>query len=215
MALARTTLSSAVAGGSSAPDKNIVVASATGFSAGYRLEVDGEVMLVSKSYVSGTTIPVQRAQEGTAADAHNSGAGVVVGAASDFPSLAPQTSVQKPLAGRARTIQSISASATITPPVDGSDLLLILNGTSVITATVAAPTKDMDGCELTIVSNGAAAHLLTFTGGLSGAGSNYDVITVNATAPAAFRFIACNSLWMAICGPAVSGTTTNIAGAIA
>ena len=215
MALVRTTLSSAVAGGSSAPDKSIVVASATGFAADYRIEVDGEVMRVAKSYVSGTTIPVLRAQEGTVADAHNVTAGVVCGVASDYPAQAPQTSVQKPLAGRARTIQSITASATITPPVDGSDLLLILNGTAALTVTMAAPTKDMDGCELTIASNGVAQHLLTFTGGLSGAGSNYDVVTVNATAPAAFRFIACNSLWLAICGPAVSGTTTAIAGAIA
>ena len=215
MALVRTTLSSACAGGSSAPDKNIVVASATGFSAGYRIEVDGEVMRVAKSYVSGTTIPVLRAQEGTFAEAHNATAGVVCGVASDFPSQAPQTVVQKPYAGRARTIHSISASATITPPVDGSDLLLILNGTNALTVTVAVPTKDMDGCELTIVSNGVAQHLLTFTGGLSGAGTSYDVITINATAPAAFRFIACNSLWMAICGPAISGTTTAIAGAIA
>lgn len=210
MALVRTTLSSAVA----AADKSIVVASATGFSAGYRIQVDQEVMAVDDSYVSGTTIPVLRGLEGTVTEAHVTTASVVCGAATDYPANAPQTSVMRPIAGKATTVVSVTATSTITPPTDGSNLLVFLNGTSVITATFAAPTKDMDGCELTIVPNGAAAHVLTFTGGLSGAGSGYDVITINATAPAPTKYVACNSLWQVYAAIPIAGTVTNITGTL-
>ena len=92
---------------------------------------------------------------------------------------------------------------------------VILNGTSVITLTIPVPTKDMDGCLLTIVGNGAAAHILTFTGGLSGAGASYDVVTVNATAPIAMQAMACNGLWMSFTAVPIAGTVTNITGTVA
>jgi hypothetical protein len=69
----------------------------------------------------------------------------------------------------------------LTLPPAGSDLVVILNGTAAITLTVPVPTKDMDGTELTIVSNGAAAHVPTFTGGVGAAGSSYDAFTFNST----------------------------------
>lgn len=211
MALVRTTLSSACGAG----DNSIVVASATGFAAGYRIQIDQEVMRVDTSYSSGTTIPVIRGVDASCVAAHVATAGVVCGVGTDFPDPQPQTETLTKISGRVRQIQSYSAAATITPPADGSDLTVVINGTSVVALTIAVPTKDMDGCELNIVSNGAAAHTLTFTGGLSGAGTSYDVITINATAPAAFKFIACNSLWMAYCQPPMGGTVTNIIGSVA
>lgn len=210
MALVRTTLSSAVA----ITDKSIVVASATGFSSGYRIELDSEVMQVDKSYVSGTTIPVLRGQDGSTVTAHVTTAGVVCGISTDWSAPAAQTTVVRPLAGRNRTLVSVTATSTITPPTDGSDLFVILNGTSVITATFAVPTKDMDGCVLTVVGNGVAAHVLTFTGGLSGAGAAYDVITVNAAAPIAFQAFAANSLWIPLTAIPIAGTVTNVTGTI-
>jgi len=210
MALVKTTLSSAVAVG----DKQIVVASATSVAAGRIIRVDQEDMQVTKDYSSGTTVPVLRAIGGTAQVAHVSGANVVHGLATDFDDPGYQTSTTYPMQ-RPVYIQSITATGTLTLPPAGADLRLVLNGTSVIALTVPVPTKDMDGCKLTIVSNGAAAHTLTFTGGLSGAGTSYDVITINATAPAAFEFIAANELWMALCAPPMGGTVTNIIGSIA
>ena len=113
-------------------------------------------------------------------------------------------------------ITSVAATATLTHAPAGSDHRVILLGSSVITLTVPIPTADMDGDKLTILANdGAPAHLLTFTGGVAGAGSSYDVITTNGTAPMACEFVACNVLWLSVCGAAISGTTTNIAGAIA
>lgn len=211
MALVRTTLSSAC----SATDTSIVVASATGFAANYVVLIDQEQMQVTSTYVSGTTIPVLRGQGGTKTAAHVVTAGVVAGVATDWSDSATQTAVNYPVAGRAVELRSITATSSLTLPTPGSDLRVVLNGTSVIALTIPVPTVDMDGTKLTIVSNGAAAHTLTFTGGLSGAGSNYDVITVNATAPAAFEFIAANELWMMLCQAPMGGTVTNIIGSIA
>ena len=210
MAFATTTLTSAVA----VTDVTIVVASATSMSAGRLVLVDQEMMKVGQSYVSGLTVPVLRGIDGTATLAHKVTANVTHGLASDFAVPSPQTVVTYP-SSRAVVIQSITATSTLTLPLAGTDVRVILNGTSVITLTIPVPTKDMDGCLLTIVGNGAAAHVLTFTGGLSGAGTSYDVVTVNATAPIAMQAMACNGLWMSFTAVPIAGTVTNITGTVA
>ena len=104
---------------------------------------------------------------------------------------------------------------SLTLPPSGADLRVILNGTSVITLTVPVPTKDMDGCNLTIISNGAAAHVIIFTGGLGAAGSSYDTITNNASGQMALNVYAANGTWCIPQAPALTGTVTNITGGIA
>lgn len=210
MAFATTTLSSAC----TQTAKSIVVASATSMAAGRLILIDQEMMQVTQDYVSGTTVNVLRGRDGTAQVAHAVTANVTHGLASDFAVPGAQSEVtyvtQRPV-----IVQSVSATGTLTLPTGGTDLRVILNGTSVIGLTIPVPTKDMDGTELSIIANGVAAHTLTFTGGLSGAGTSYDVITINATAPAAFKFVACNAVWLAYCGPAMGGTVTNIIGSVA
>lgn len=211
MALVRTTLASACAAG----DSSIVVASATGVAAGMYALIDNEVFFFTRAYVTAsTTVPVLRAQGGGKAQAHASGAGVVFGVAADFAAQAAQTPAQFLIAGRPRQFVSLSATGSLTLPAPGSDLFVVLNGTSVITLTVPVPTKEMDGTVLTIVGNGAAAHVLTFTGGLSGAGSSYDVITVNATKPISFQAVACNSVWVGMTAIPIAGTVTDVTGTI-
>lgn len=210
MALATTTLSSACG----QTDTTIVVASATSIAVGRVIFVDQEEMQVSQAWVSGTTIPVLRGRNGTAQVAHKVTANVTHGVASDFSQPAGQVAVSL-ATQRPTIIQSYSATGTMVLPPPGCDLRVILNGTSVITLTVPVPTKDLDGCLLVITQNGAAAHTTTFTGGLSGAGSSYDVLTTNATAPTSVMAIAANGLWNAICAPAMSGTVTNLIGGIA
>ena len=208
MALTRTTLSGAI----NANDTLFAVASATGFAVGEYLKIDDEFMMTTA--VSGTNISVQRGVNGTAAVAHVITAGVVTGTGDDFSGGAVATADTYPLAGRQRRVTSRTAAFTVTL-LPGVDQTIVLNGTSVIAVTIPVPTTDMEGDELNIVSNGAAAHTLTFTGGLSGAGSGYDVITINATAPSAFKCVACNALWVAYCQPQMGGTVTNIIGSIA
>lgn len=210
MAFATTTLSSAVAQG----DKSIVVASATSIAAGRLIIVDQEIMKVTQDYVSGTTVTVLRGQDGSAQVAHKVTANVTHGLASDF-ALPGAQSVATYVTQRPVLVQSITATSTLTLPPAGCDLRLILNGTAAITLTIPVPTKDMDGCIMTIVSNGVAQHIPTFTGGLSGAGASYDAWTINATAPAAMEAIACNGVWVALSGPGWTGTVSAIVGGIA
>lgn len=209
MALVRTTLASAYTAG----DKQIVVASATGFAAGYQVRIDQEVFLVAGNYQSGTTIPVVCGQQGTVNAAHASGAGVVAGTASDWSSPAAQTAVQYPIAGRARTLTSYSASGAITLPAPGSDAVAIINGTSALDMTIAAPTKDMDGCILYVAGNGNAAHTFTYAGGFGGAGTSYDKLT-SAASPFLIIALAANEKWMFPIAAAITGTVTNITAGI-
>lgn len=81
--LQTTTLSAAVTA-SGTGTSTITVASATGFAAGRTVVIDREAMLVLPSYVSGTTIPVQRGVAGTAAAAHATTTTVYVGPANYF-----------------------------------------------------------------------------------------------------------------------------------
>jgi hypothetical protein len=210
MATAETTLSTAVTLGA----KEIVGAAATSISAGRLLQVDGEIMQVSKAYVpASTTVPVLRGVLGSVQAAHVASARVVHGDASDFSAPAG-TLAQFAPGGRVRKVISYTAASTITPPKPGEDLVIVLNGTSVVALTIAVPTKDLDGCEMTFVANGAAAHTLTFTGGLSDAGGSYDIVTFNGTKPAALKVIACNEMWHAPFAPAMGGTVANVIGTI-
>jgi hypothetical protein len=211
MALTKTTLSSAVG----ALDKQIVVASATSIVAGRLIRVDGEMMKVTPAYVAGsTTVTVLRGREGTESVAHVTGANVIHGDFGDWGVTGGAMAPFGPQPRPRRTV-SVTASGTLTPPNPGEDLLVILNGTSVINLTIAVPTKDLEGCELTICSNGAAAHTVTFTGGISGAGSAYDVLTFNSSAPVGIKAIAVNELWLTPIAPAMGGTVTNLIASVA
>lgn len=202
MALTTTTLSAAITTDST----SIVVALATGFSAGNLVLIDQEVLVVGKSYVSGTTIPVLRGQNGSVTGAHVASANVTTFLAADITSQGPQTSTQFPIAGKARVVTSVSATATISG-YPGQDAVYVLNGTTALPITLAAPTKDMDGSLLIVVGNGAAAHTITVSGGLGAGGTAVDVGTFATGAQISFPFIACNGVWTALEG-AYGGTVT-------
>jgi len=171
-------------------------------------------MQVAQNYTSGTTVDVLRGQNGTATTTHVVTSNVSHGDAADFSTPAAQEIIGYQ-ASRATVVTSITATGTLALPKAGTDARVILNGTSVIALTIPVPTKDMDGTLLTIVGNGAAAHTLTFTGGLSGAGTSYDVVTTNSTAPIAFTAIACNGLWTSFVTTPMAGTVTNVTGTLA
>ena len=212
MALVTTTNTAAIGAG----DTSFVVASATGFAAGYIVQVGDEKMRVSGGYTSGTTIPVIRGQEGTRAVAHGITTLVVCGTGADWAEGGPSTPVTYPLAGRARVITTYGADGAITLPPAGSDAVAVLNGTTQWDMTVAVPTKDLNGSLLWIATDGGAAHTVTFTGGLSGASTSYDVVTINATAPVLLGpFMAMNSLWLMAVAVPLAGTVTNLTATVA
>lgn len=211
MALVKTTASAAIAAG----DNKITVASATGFVAGYIIKVDDEEMVVQSTYSSGTSIPVLRGKNGSSQVAHPVTVNVVVGTAADWANPNATVIVAYALSGRRRKIISYSASGAIDLPLAGEDVVAVLNGTSVLAMTVAVPGQDLDGSRLTVIANGAAAHTVTFTGGLGGAGTSYDVVTFNGTGPVAVEAMACNALWNAIVNVPMAGTVTAITATVA
>ena len=211
MALATTTLSAAV----TASDDTITVASATSVAAGRYLRVDDEWMQVTTGYVSASTsVPVVRGLGGTAASAHAASANVVHGAGSDFDSPPAQGPTTLPYQ-RVTRVVSYSAAGAITLPNAGEDLRVVLNGTSALAMTIADPGDDIDGAQLVILSNGTAAHTLTFASGVGGEGSSYDVITQNSGGPCAYVFYACNGYWLIPVAAAMTGTVTNLTAGIA
>jgi hypothetical protein len=208
MALATTTLSAAA----TAIDKTITVALATSFAPLRIVRVDDELMQVTKDYVSGLLVPVLRGISGTAASAHPTTATVVHGLASDNLAPSAQAVVTMPYAPIWRRISYTGAANTLVLPAPGENVHVILNGTTADTFTIPIPTIDITGSRLLVSSNAVSQHVITFTGGLSGAGGSYDVITINATAPASFEAVAIDGLWQLIVNP--SGTLTNIAGVL-
>lgn len=212
MALTTTTLASACG----ATDSSIVVTSATGFAAGYFIKIDDEVMQVTKSYTSGsTTVPVLRGREQSVQSAHVTKAAVTVGVGTDWSNPAAGSLMGQAARIRPVIIQTYGATATMTLPPPGCDLRVILAGTAAITLTVPVPTRDLEGTQLVIVSDGAAAHIPTFTGGVGGAGSGYDAFTFNSSGKLALVCYAAGGTWQMVSAPAVSGTVTNIIAGVA
>jgi hypothetical protein len=207
MALTTTTLS----GASNAADEFINVTSATSFAANQYVKCGEEQMQIFQTYLSGTVVPVRRGVNGTFPEDHPSGANVITGVASDFSGPNATVVSSYPLAGRRRRLLEYAASGALTLPVGAEDMVANLIGTSVLAMTVPVPTKDNDGCLLYISSNGVAAHTVTFTGGLSGAGTSYDVLTINASAPVTLGpFMAVNGLWQGCVAVPMAGTVSNI-----
>lgn len=212
MALTTTTLASAVA----TTDNNLVVTSATGFAAGSLVRIDDEWMQITQNYVSGTTIGVLRGQAGSAVTAHVASANVTVGLASDFD-VAPQNGAYGSTLvppSRARRMVSYSASGAIGLPSSGEDVVAVINGTSTLAMTVAAPAKDADGSILYIVGNGKSATTVTFSGGIGAGGSGYDVATLQNAGQVGMAVMAVNGAWVLLGSP-VTGTSTALSFAIA
>jgi hypothetical protein len=207
MAINTTTLTSAV----SVTDTVIAVTSATGFAVGNIVRLDGETMQVTKAYVAASlSVPVLRGVDGTVTAAHKNAANVSVELGSDLSGPPAQLSVQWPNV-RTRITASYSAAGAITLPTPGTDVVAILNGTTILAMTLANPTKDQDGDMLTIVSNGKAAHTITPTTPIGNAGAGYNKFTLAAGGQNAVTLIAANGIWVT---SLIAGTATNISATI-
>ena len=211
MATTATTLSAAITATSNA----LKIASATSVAAGRLIRINDEWMKVLPNYVTASTdVPVLRGQLGSQQLAHPSGATVTHGVAADFGDNPAQDSVILPF-HRVTRIVSYGATGAITLPLPGEDLRVILNGTTVCAMTIADPGTELNGCELSILADGTAAHTLTFASGLGGESTSYDVLTYNSGGPVALKFVACGGYWHLYAGVAITGTVTNLTAGIA
>lgn len=216
MALATTTLSTAVA----TTDTTFNLVSVTSIVVGRILRLDGEWAVVSQAWgtsqfpTSGTLVPVLRGKDGSAVLAHPKSANVVHGVAGDFmlPPVQVAGAVTNPVQP-ANPIYSYSAAGALTlggAGAVGPAALHIINGTSGLAMTIAAPTADMDGQEIRVASNGKAAHTLAVSGnnGIGNAGAGYRTLTWAAGAKITVHLTAVNGDWLpdAVYG----GTTTNV-----
>ena len=210
LALVHTTNSASI----TTADTSIIVASATGFAAGYGARVGDEMMRVGGAYVSGTIIPVIRGQEGTLVVAHAVTTEVVCGTAADWSTPGAQTTVQYPLAGRSRRLSTYGAAGAIALPTPGCDEVAIINGTAALAMTLAVPTKDLTGSILYIIGDGKAAHTVTAAGGFGAGSTGYTVGTFDTNAQCGITLMAMNSVWVTVSSP-LSGTLTGMDIAIA
>jgi hypothetical protein len=188
MAATRTTLAAAVA----LNDTVLNVTSATGFAAGNLIQVDSETM-VQTGAASGTIIPVRRGgQNGSAQRAHTILAPVVTGLPADFYSGPAGWPTNPPI--YKKEIVSYGVDSAITPPT--VDTLIFVNKATAAALTLASPTgATPDGTEVTIYSNTAAAHTVTYTPGFNGNTTSSDVATFAATIGNSITLIAARGLW--------------------
>ncbi len=204
MSLVQTTLTAACA----AADSKLAVTSATGLAVGYQVRVGEETMQIAKAYVAGSlSVPVLRGQAGTVAVAHPSSAQLQAGASVDWSTtLTPQTITTFPIAGRARVINEYAAAGALDLPPAGADAIAVIYGTA-LAMTLAVPSKDLNGCLLTILGATAAAHTVTFASGIGGGGLT--IATFDAAGRCNMQLLAFNELWYPLPSP-MSGTLTDI-----
>ena len=214
MALATTTVASAVAVG----DNVVNVASATSMAAGRLLVIGDEFMKVTTGYVTGSTaVPVTRGQEGTFAKPHVLTANVTHGAPADFTDDPVPAPIVMPQVRPVRCTQYTAAGA-IALPRQGEDLRVNIVGSSARAMTLASPTKDLDFSRLTITSSGGAdgtvaAHTVTVTAGFGGASTGYTALTFDANGANGVELQAQNGKWVIL--NVLDGTLTKVATSIA
>lgn len=196
MALVSTTLAAACA----AADQFINVTSTTGTAVGQIWRVDSEFM-TQIAAASGNVIPVsRRGTNGSTVQAHTILAPVVNGVAGDFPAPQPGTTINP--APWEKQIVSYGASGAITLPT--CNTLIFLDKATAAAMTLASPSAAVDGIEVTIYSNTAAAHTVTYTPGFNGDTTSSDVATFPATKGNSMTIIASKGLWGLKCVYGVS-----------
>lgn len=209
MAITATTTSAAVG----ASDTTVSVASATGITAPNfqtaagitYLRLDNEVMLVVG--VVGTVVSVLRAQDGTVATTHVSGALVQIGLPSDF---ATRTQVFDNIAvntlvvtGRKLPAIWLSGSADAIPA--GVSGYYVIKTAGVDAMTLAAPTLAQEGNVIDIWSDTTNAHTLTATSLLANGTALKTTATFPAFRGAGLTLVARNLVYHVVSNGASAG----------
>ena len=187
MALTATTLAAALDSSS----LSFKATSATGATVGAPVLIGHEYMVVTA--ISGTVISVRsRGDQGGVAVAHLALEPVTFSAAaSDFPSLGAGQTV--PFPSSVPDYATIAADGAIPIPTRNTQLFVIKATACLM--TLAAPSAGSDGVELTIISNSASAHTVTYSAGFYGDTTSSDVATFTAKAGASMKIVAYQGAW--------------------
>jgi hypothetical protein len=197
MAVSKTTLSGAVA----VTDTEVTLAAITGLAVSNNLVIDGETMRVLSVPAAATSpVGVFRGTKGSNVQTHVAGANVLYGVPSDFVSPARSYFPR-------REVVSYTVAGVIANPTPGVDRVAVLNGTTLAVMTMGNPAKENEGDMLIVVSNGKAAHTLTYTTtGIGGGGTATDLMTFSVVAQMSVLFIAVNELWVLVGGSSGAGS---------
>lgn len=183
----------------SATDLAITVTSATGLVAGQWLRVDKEFMIIDRSYVSGTRVPVyRRGDQGSKVVAHQILAPVQAGLFSDLPDLGVATDAQvPPQSPQVVSIGvSMTMSATSAPPLPVEPTTFVITKATAAAIVLPAPSAGVpDFMQVMFFSTTAAAHTITYTAGFYGDTTSSDVATFAAKAGASATFVAYKGAW--------------------
>lgn len=201
MAITKSTLASAM----TASDLIANLTSASGVAAGNFLKIDSEYMVVDRSYVSGTAVPVfKRGDQGSAVVAHNALAICSNGLFSDLSALAAGFDAPEP--GLNRPIATYSVDGAITVPT--VDTVVVLDKATAAAMTLAAPTADLDGMILTITSTTAVVHVITATSLIADGTSGSPHTTITFTT--GYKGQGCQLMALAGLWQLISNTATTI-----
>ena len=185
MALVQTTLNGAI---SATQNFITLTADTRPASVNGLIKVDSEFM--KPTDVSATpVIKVQRGVNGTLAVAHATLATAVVGTPSEFTSANGQPLVDQP---GAFPVFSVGADGALPIPV--VDATIEINKATAAVLTLASPAKDQNN-RVTIRSNSAAAHTVTYTPGFYADTTSSDVATFAAKAGASMTIEAQRGVW--------------------
>lgn len=190
MSITATTLASAV----TADDLTIRVASATGSLIKNVIQIDNE-FLTQTADANGTTLAVRRGEQGTYNQAHNVGAVVLMGLASDFPAAPPGAAIPQPVAP-SWTVASYSEPGAIAIPTTKQNVFVKLSGDGADAMTLAAPTYAQEGQEMLIQAEAAQAY--TVAGTFNGGGGGADLATFGGAVGDTLHVKAVSLAWKVI-----------------
>jgi hypothetical protein len=205
----------ALSGAIGVNDQSAYLGSLTGLVAGGFIAMDREICKVISVPASVTyPVPLMRGQEGTANAAHPLGTPVKIGAPTT--ALGGPGDWTQPAAGApslsvfpaapTREVATYNANGAIAIPRLGGDMVAILNGVTPLAMTVANPSVMYDGSKLTILSNGKAAHTVTYAAGLGNNGAGATVLTFKATQGQGVDMMSAGGFWVLL--EAVAGAAT-------
>ena len=171
------------------------VASATGAAIKNVVQIDSEWFTQTADAV-GTALAVRGGEQGSYRQAHNSGAVVLMGLASDFPSAPPGTAIPQPVAP-SWTVATYTVAGAIAIPTTKQNVYVKISAGSAIALTIVDPTLAQEGQEMRFQAEAAQAYTVSNAAGsgFNSGGSSKDIGTFGGAIGDNFHAKAVGGKW--------------------
>ncbi len=199
MALASTTLSGAKAINQTA----LAIGTTTGMTRGKMFRVDDE-WFVATADASGTNVPVLCGQNGSAQKTHVSGAVVIWGDPSDFPTSPAGADIPVPYAPVVvHQTHVTSTGGAISVPLSSQYVFINVLGSVTTAQTLTDPVLAQEGQEVTIQAGAAHAYIVQAVDSVAVASDisfsgDQDIATFGGAIGDDFKIKAVNGAWQVI-----------------